>query len=138
MLSGLLVAAVRHGLCSGRSVSQQSEALKRRTAEFARRVIALSETVPPTQAGLRLRGQLIDAATSVAGNYRAACRARSRAEFTAKIGVVAEEADECVGWLELLVSTKLLTAEKARWELGEATELAAIFAASFRTARSHR
>ncbi|MBI1874731.1 MAG: four helix bundle protein [Acidobacteria bacterium] len=119
-------------------MSQQSEELKRRTAEFARRVIGLCGTVPPTQAGIRLTGQLIDAATSVAGNYRAACRARSRAEFTAKIGVVAEEADECVGWLELMVSVKLLSAESARWELDEARELAAIFAASFRTARSHR
>jgi len=69
---------------------------------------------------------------------RAACRARSRAEFIAKIGTVAEEADESVGWLELLVSTKLLTAERVRWELAEANELAAIFAASFKTAKSRR
>jgi len=119
-------------------VSQQSEALKKRAAECARRIVALCDEIPPTAAGIRIKGQLIDSATSTSQNYRAACRARSRAEFTAKIGTVAEEADESVGWLELLVSTRLLTAERVRWELGEANELAAIFAASFRTARSHR
>lgn len=119
-------------------MSQQSEDLKRRAAEFARRIISLCERVPPTQAGRRLTGQLIDAATSVAGNYRAACRARTRAEFTAKVGTVAEEADECVGWLELLTSTRRLTVQDVSWELAEAKELAAIFAASFRTARTGR
>lgn len=74
----------------------------------------------------------------MSANYRATCRARSRAEFTAKIGIVAEEADECVGWLELLISTKLISAERVRWELGEAKELTAISAASFRTARGRR
>ena len=116
-------------------MSEQSEALKKRTAEFARRVIALCEKVLQTAAGQRMSGQLIDAATSVAADYRAACRGRSRAEFTAKIGTVAEEADECVGWLDLLISTKLLTADDAEWERGESSELTAIFAASFKTAK---
>jgi four helix bundle protein len=114
------------------------EELKKRTSEFARRVILLCERLPTTQAGRTLTGQLIKAATSVAGNYRATCRARSRAEFTAKMGTVAEEADECVGWLELLISANQVSAIDAAWELSEANELAAIFGASFRTARSRR
>ncbi len=117
-------------------MSEQSEALKKRTAEFARRVVALCEKVPQTGAGRRMSGQLIDAATSVAANYRAACRGRSRDEFTAKIGTVAEEADECIGWLDLLISTNLLKADDAQWERKESRELTAIFAASFKTAKS--
>src|SRR5438046_2765592 len=119
-------------------MSQQAEALKRRTAEFARRIILLSESIPASDAGRRLRGQLIDAATSVAANYRATCRARTRAEFIAKIGIVAEEADESVGWLELLINANLVAADRVKWELSEAKELAAITAASFRTAKSRR
>jgi len=120
------------------SMNQQAEQLKARTAEFARRIIALAGKVPQNQAGRRVSGQLIDAATSVSANYRAACRARSRAEFIAKIGTVEEEADECVGWLELLVSTELLTAADVEWALNEAKELTAIFAASHLTAKRRK
>lgn len=79
--------------------------------------------------------QLIDAATSVAANYRATCRARTPDEFVSKIGLVAEEADECYGWVCLLVETKLLKAEDADTIRKESYELTAIFTASFRTAR---
>lgn len=119
-------------------MSEKSEALKKRTAEFARRIVALSTVIPSTTAGRRICGQLIDAGTAVNANYRAACRARSRAEFAAKIGTVAEEADESVGWLELLLSSGLLNADQLRWELTEARELTAIMAASYRTARGRR
>jgi four helix bundle protein len=115
-------------------VNQQAEELKRRTAAFAKLVIELCEKVPKTQAGFRISGQLIDAVTSVAANYRAACRARSRREFAAKIGVVVEEADETYGWLALLVQTNLLTREVAQPAIDEADELTAIFSASFKTA----
>lgn len=119
-------------------MSRESEALIKRCAEFARRIIALCDRVPQTAAGRRLSGQLIDAATSVSSNYRAACRARSRAEFAAKIGTVAEEADECIGWLKLLETSKLMAADAMEWELQEANELTAIFAASFKTARKNQ
>ncbi len=73
--------------------------------------------------------------TSVASNYRAVCRARSKAEFIAKIGVVVEEADETVFWLELLVETGIVDASRMGPLLAEANELLAIFAASQRTAK---
>jgi four helix bundle protein len=78
--------------------------------------------------------QLIDAATSVAANYRAACRARSRAEFIAKIGLVREEADEAHGWLCMLVNIGAVK-ESAAPHIKEANELTAIFSASYLTAR---
>jgi len=80
--------------------------------------------------------QLLRSGTSVAANYRAACRARSKAEFIARLGIVAEEADESVLWLELLEETGVLTSERLV-EI-EAKELAAIFSASQKTAKNNR
>jgi four helix bundle protein len=117
-------------------VNQKAEALKNRTATFAKTVINLCELVVESQASRRITGQLIDAATSVAANYRAACRARSRAEFVAKIGVVREEADESQGWLQLLLETNRLTPEEAGPAIAEAGELIAIFSASYYTAKN--
>ena len=77
-----------------------------------------------------MAGQLVRSGTSVASNYRAACRARSRAEFIAKIGVVEEEADESAFWLELVVEHKLMQETLVRPLLKEADELTAIMAAS--------
>ena len=79
--------------------------------------------------------QLLRAGTGAAANYRAVCRARSKAEFIAKIGVVVEESDETVFWLEMLVETNLVSPRKMEDLLREANELLAIFAASQRTAR---
>ena len=79
--------------------------------------------------------QILRAATSTAANYRAAGRSRSKAEFIAKIGVVIEEADETVFWLELLVDSGIVPAAKLEPMLDEANQLLAIFAASRRTAK---
>ena len=79
--------------------------------------------------------QVLRSGTSVAANYRAVCRARSKAEFISKIGIVVEEADETVLWLELLVDTRVVAKNKMDDLLKEANELLAIFAASQRTAR---
>jgi four helix bundle protein len=79
--------------------------------------------------------QLLRCGTSVAANYRAVCRARSKAEFVAKIGIVVEEADEAVLWLELMTESGIFSLEKTEELLKEANELTAIFAASQRTAR---
>ena len=79
--------------------------------------------------------QLLRCGTSVAANYRATCRARSKAEFVVRIGVVAEEADEAVLWLELLTESGILSAEKTAALLKEARELTAIFTASQQTAK---
>lgn len=109
--------------------------LKDRTKRFAVDVIRLCRELPATLDAKRLGGQLIDASTSVAANYRAACRARSRPEFIAKLGVVLEESDESLFWLELMVEANLVTKARAERLLKEADELTAIFTTSVKTAK---
>jgi four helix bundle protein len=92
-------------------MSAQSEALKARTRRFALDVLELIKLLPHTDPGPTVRRQLTKAATSVDMNYRASCRARSHAEFTAKIGVVAEEADESASWLDLIAEAKLVKSD---------------------------
>jgi len=108
--------------------------LKARTKQFALRVMKTVDALPRTIQGRTIAKQIIRSATSVAANYRAACRARSRAEFIAKIGVVEEEADESCFWLELIIDSGLLTDERIRPLLSEAGELVAIMAASRKSA----
>jgi four helix bundle protein len=113
----------------------QAEELKRRTKTFAIRIVKLFRSLPKTEEARVIGRQVLRSGTSVAANYRAACRARSMAEFIAKIGVVVEEADETVFWLELLVETEIIQETKMRNLLLEANELLAIFAASQYTAK---
>jgi len=112
--------------------------LKERTKQFALRVMKLVDALPRTIQGRAIANQIIRSATSVAANYRAACRARSRAEFIAKIGVVEEEADETCFWLELIIDSDLLTEARIRPLLIEAGELVAIMAASRKSALGNR
>jgi four helix bundle protein len=109
--------------------------LKQRTKAFALRVIKLVEALPTTTVGRALGRQLVRSGTSVAANYRAACRARSRAEFVAKMGVVEEEADETMLWLELLAESNTMPPDHLAALLREANELTAIMAASRKTAK---
>jgi four helix bundle protein len=111
--------------------------LKLRTKQFALRVIRLVESLPKRPAGHVIGNQLLRAATSVGANYRAACRGRSRSEFCAKMGIVEEEADECVYWMELLVESGLVREELLTGLIQEANELLAITVASITTARRH-
>ena len=104
--------------------------LKSRTKQFALRVMRLVDALPKSIKGRTIGGQLIRSGTSVAANYRATCRARSRAEFISKLGVVVEEADESALWLELIVEHKLMQEVLVRPLLREAEELTAIMAAS--------
>jgi len=111
------------------------EELRSRTKKFALRVIALFRALPRSP-GAQIRGkQLLRSGTSVAANYRAACRARSRAEFVARIGVVEEEADESALWLELLGDSGTMKPARLAALLEEARELTAIFTATRRTTR---
>lgn len=115
-----------------------SDELKQRTKTFALRVMRLVEHLPKSNKGRVLGDQLLRSGTSVASNYRAACRARSTAEFIAKLGTVIEESDESALWLELIVEDGLLPAARIDPLLNEANELTAIFVAARRTAqRSH-
>jgi four helix bundle protein len=115
-----------------------SEQLRNRTKEFAIRVVKLFRSLPRSEDARVMGKQVLRSGTSVAANYRAVCRARSKAEFVAKIGVVVEEADETVFWLELLVETALVTEARMQSLLTEANELLAIFAASHFTAKGKR
>ena len=119
-------------------MGEQAEHLKRRTMRFALDVCALLRQLPPSEPGPTIRRQLAKSATSVAFNYRASCRARSHAEFTSKIGLVAEEADESQGWLEFIEEGKLIASNDVARLLSESSELVAIFSASVGTARLRR
>jgi len=112
-----------------------AEELKKRTKLFALRIMKLVAALPNTVQGRTVGGQLVRAGTSVGSNYRATCRARSGAEFIAKIGVVLEEADESAFWLELIVG-ELLETGLVEPLLNEANELIRIFASSRITAGS--
>src|SRR5207302_6478894 len=112
--------------------------LKARTKEFALRVIRLVDALPNTVKGRAIANQIMRSATSVAANYRAACRARSRAEFIAKIGVVEEEADETAFWLELIIDAKIRRTKQIVPLLKEANEIVAIMAASRKSAIANR
>jgi four helix bundle protein len=95
----------------------------------------MSQALPRTREANVISQQILRSATGMAANYRAAARSRSRAEFVAKIGVVMEEADETVFWLEILAESGIVPPPKLQKIRAEANELLAIFAASRRTAR---
>jgi four helix bundle protein len=116
-------------------MSEVAEQLKRRTMRFALDACELIRELPRFEPGPTVKRQLAKAATGVAFNYRASCRARSHTEFTARMGVVAEEADESQGWLEFIEAAELLKSERLTGLIGESTELAAIMSASYGTAR---
>ncbi len=115
----------------------QAEQLKARAKRFAVRIVKLSASLPKTDQARVIGKQVLRSGTSMAANYRATCRARSKAEFAAKLGVVVEEADETVYWLELLQEAGILDREAMDGLYEEANELLAIFAASQRTVRSN-
>jgi len=110
--------------------------LKKRTKTFALRVLKLGAALPKSLSGKTIGGQLVRAGTSVGANYRAACRARSKLEFIAKIGIVEEEADESAFWLELIIEGSLLNAKLVQPLLDEANELTRIMASSRVTAKT--
>src|SRR5438067_3228820 len=116
-------------------MSDVADQLKQRTMRFALDVCALICDLPSFEPGPTAKHQLAKASTGVAFNYRATCRARSHAEFTARMGVVAEEADETQGWLEFIEAAELLDHEGLSRLIVEATELAAITSAAYGTAR---
>ena len=115
-----------------------AEQLRRRTKEFALRLIRMFRSMPRSEEARVIGKQLLRAGTSVAANYRAVGRARSKAEFIAKMGTVVEEADETVFWLELLAEAGIFPQKRLESLLREANELLAIFAASHQTARKGR
>ena len=116
-------------------MNTRPEELRERTKQFAIRVIRLFRALPRTEEARVIGRQLLRAATSVAANYRAVCRARSRAEFTAKMGIVLEEADETLFWLDLLAAAGIVKKVRLCSLMEEAEELVRIFHSSIQTAR---
>lgn len=114
------------------------EELRTRTKKFAIRIVKLFRSLPKMEEARVLGKQVLRSGTSVAANYRAACRARSRAEFVSRIGVVLEEADETEFWLELLTETGIVEAATLENLLAETRELVRIFSSSQHTARARQ
>jgi four helix bundle protein len=112
-----------------------TQELKQRTFEFGIRTIRAVEALPRSETTKALGRQLLRAGTSVGANYRAAARARSRADFVAKLGIVEEECDEASYWMEIIEALKLLKPRRSANLQKEASELLAIVVASIKTAR---
>lgn len=115
--------------------SENNRDLKRRTKLFALRIIKLVESLPKTHMARVISDQLLRSGTSVPANYRASCRARSNADFIAKMGIVEEETDESVFWIEMLVDTNLVRQKLVEDLLDEGNQLTAIWVTSINTAR---
>jgi len=107
-----------------------ADELKKRTKQFALRILKLVAALPNTVTGRAIGGQLVRAGTSVGANYRAACRGRSKAEFVAKMGTCEEEGDESAYWMEVIIEGELLKRNQVEPLLKEAEELTRIFAQS--------
>jgi four helix bundle protein len=117
---------------------RSADEFKKRTKKFALRVIRLVDCLPKSTAARAIGNQLLRCGTSVGANYRAACRARSPAEFRAKLGIVEEEADESVYWMELLIEAKLVKQSLLKDLLTKANEIVAMVVASISTARREK
>jgi len=111
--------------------------LIQRTKDFAKKIIGLCRSLPSNREGRLIGDQLFRSGTSVASNYRAACRGRSRAEFVSKLAIVVEEADETQFWLELIKEMNILRDLTVDKLIKEADELVAIFVASIKTTKSN-
>jgi four helix bundle protein len=109
---------------------------KKRTKQAALRIIRLVEALPKTKTGQTIGGQLLRCGTSVGANYRAACRGKSPADVIAKLGVVEEEADESIYWLELLVDARILPETRLRPLMDEMDEIVRMTVASIKTLRA--
>jgi len=118
-------------------MNQWREEMKARTHKFSIDVILLLQTIPERTDTRRVKDQLAGAASGVDLNWRAACRARSHKEFTAKLGTVLEEADEAEGCLDTIWASHLSTSDDARRLRAESKELRSIFARASRTANDN-
>jgi four helix bundle protein len=114
----------------------EQDYLQKRTKLFALRVIKLTQSLPRERTADVIGRQLLRCGTSVGANYRAACRARSQADFIAKLGIVEEEADESLYWMELLLESELIDKSQVTELMKEANELVSMTVASIRTART--
>ena len=117
------------------SPTVNAESMKERTKMFALAVTRLCRALPKNSESSIIGRQLMRSATSVGANYRAVCRARSSADFISKLGIVLEETDESLFWIDLLTDAGVTSTDNVRLLRTEANELVAIFVASLRTAK---
>jgi four helix bundle protein len=129
-LAHFAVVAVRKSMSAGSLINS--------TKQFALEIIRFVGALPSTKTFNVIGSQLLRAGTSVGANYRSSCRAKSLADFIAKMKVVEEECDESVYWLELLVEAGEVRAELASGLMCEASQILSMTVASIRTARSHK
>ena len=108
--------------------------MKNRTKQFALRILKMADALPTNRSGNVIANQIVRSSTSVAANYRALCRAKSRADFINKTSIVEEEADETGFWLELVVDAGLMTPARVKPLLDEASEITAMLVSSRKTA----
>jgi len=111
------------------------EEMKKRTKQYGLRIIRLVESLPSSYTARHVGGQLLRAGTSVGANYRAACRGRTQAEFLAKLGIVEEECDESIYWMEVLIEAGIMKKPRLDALMAEGNEILSIVVASSNTAR---
>ena len=115
-----------------------AEEFKRRTKAFALRIVRLVEALPKSRTADVIGKQLLRCGTSVGANYRAACRAKSQADFIAKMGIVEEECDESIYWMEILVEAGLMDEKHVNELKSEANEILSMVVSSIKTARRRK
>ncbi len=120
---------------SGDRKPESRDAFRKRTFDFGIRCIRVVEALPKSATAQVIGRQLLRAATSVGANYRAAVRGRSRADFIAKLGIVEEECDEALHWMEVLIELKIVPEPRLADLQREGNEILAITVASIKTAR---
>ena len=124
-------------LKTGKSLDMTREEMKSRTKAYANRVVRLCGALPKSWIAQTLGRQLLRSGTSVGANYRAACRAKSRADFVNKLRIVEEECDESLFWMELLADNDIMKISRLQELMREGDELVAIIVASTKTAASN-
>lgn len=115
--------------------NMNQQEMKTRTKGYAKRIIKVCRSLPDSFEARRISDQLFRAGTSVGANYRAACRARSKADFISKLGLVLEEADECLYWLEIIYETKQIEPALLSSIMKESDEIISILVASINTSK---
>ena len=115
-----------------------AEAFRQRTKKFVVDNIKFFRTLPKTEEAKIIGRQLLRSSSSVGSNYRAACRARSQAEFHAKLSIVVEEADESAFWMEILIEAEVIKAESLGYLMDEAIQILKVVSASRKTVSENR
>ena len=118
--------------------TDMADAFRKRTKKFVVDNIKLFRTLPKTEEAKIIGRQLLRSSSSVGANYRAACRARSQAEFHSKLSIVVEEADESVFWMEVLVEAEVVKESELNYLTDEANQILKIASASRKTVSKNR